>query len=72
MISEVTQQLHRGRFLIVINFFVSVGKLYAFILAYIFLEDFSRGNWRLMMFISSSTSLLVSFLAKVFLYESPR
>lgn len=72
MISEVTASTHRGRFLIVINFFVSIGKLYAFILAFVFLEDFSRGNWRMMMFISSLTSLMVSLLAKFFLYESPR
>jgi sugar phosphate permease len=72
MISEITAPNVRGRFLIIINFFVSVGKIYAFLLAYLFLEDFSKGHWRMMMCVSSCTSLIVGILALIFLMESPR
>lgn len=72
MISEITSPEVRGRFLIVINFFVSVGKIYAFLLAFLCLEDFSKGHWKLMMCISSSTSLIVGVLAWCCLMESPR
>lgn len=72
MISEITAPDTRGRFLIVINFFVSVGKIYAFLLAYLFLEDFNKGHWKLMMCVSSFTTLIVGILALCFLMESPR
>lgn len=72
MISEITSPLVRGRFLIIINFFVSIGKIYAFLLAYYFLDNFHSGNWRIMMCVSSFTSLIVGILALCFLMESPR
>ncbi|CAD8103528.1 unnamed protein product [Paramecium primaurelia] len=72
MISEITAPDVRGRFLIVINFFVSVGKIYAFLLAFLCLENFNQGHWRLMMSLSSTTSLIVGILAWIFLMESPR
>lgn len=72
MISEISCKAIRGRFLILINFFVSVGKIYAFLMAYLCLEEFDRGDWRLMMFMSSFTSLLVGILSKLYLMESPR
>ena len=72
MISEITTMAFRGRFLIIINFFVSLGKIYAFILAYICLEDFHSGHWRLMMILSSFSALLVAILTILFMLESPR
>ena len=72
MISEITTMAFRGRFLIIINFFVSLGKIYAFILAYICLEDFHSGHWRLMMILSSFSALLVAILTIMFMLESPR
>lgn len=72
MISEITSMKVRGRFLIVINFFVSVGKIYAFVLAYICLDNFTQGHWRLMMCLSSITSLIVGVCAHLYLKESPR
>lgn len=72
MISEITSPAVRGRFIITINFFVSIGKIYAFLLAYLCLENFNSGHWRLMMCLSSITSLLVGIFSFFFLMESPR
>lgn len=72
MISEITAPNVRGRFLIIINFFVSIGKIYAFVLAYLCLTDFNTGHWRLMMCLSSITSLIVGILSYIHLMESPR
>lgn len=72
MISEITPLKFRGKSLVLINFFVSIGKLYGCLLAYIFLENFTKGNWRLMMITSGISSLLV-FLGSIFiLKESAR
>lgn len=72
MISEITAPAVRGRFLITINFFVSIGKIYAFLLAYLCLSNFTSGHWRLMMCLSSLTSLIVGVLSYLLLMESPR
>jgi hypothetical protein len=46
--------------------------MYAFLLAYVFLDGFNSGNWRMMMIISSLTSLFVFIASKYLLLESPR
>ena len=56
----------------IVNFFVTIGKMYAFLLAYVFLDGFNSGNWRMMMIISSLTSLFVFIASKYLLLESPR
>lgn len=62
----------RGKGLLLINFCVSLGKIYAIVLAYIFLDDFHSGNWRAMMVCSSIPSLIVVAGSYLHMEESPR
>lgn len=59
MFSEIVPLAYRGKGLLVINFCVSLGKIYSFILGAIFLQNFTKGNWKMMMITSSFPSLIV-------------
>lgn len=72
MTSEITPMKYRGRFLVIINFFVSVGKIFGCLLAVIFLKDFQHGNWKMMMVASGIPSLIVFVGGMLRLRESPR
>ena len=72
MISEITPLKWRGRFILIVNFYVSIGKLVAFILACIFLESFTEGNWRGMMITSSFIPLATSILIFLYIKDSFR
>lgn len=72
MLSEIIPIQYRGKGLVFLNFFVSLGKLIGCFLAMICLDSFSSGNWRLMMVLSSFPSLIVFFASSAFLMESPR
>lgn len=72
MISEICPMQKRGKMLLILNFTLTIGKLYACLLGYIFLEDMFYGNWRGLMASSSLTPLLVFFLSIFVLKESPR
>ncbi len=72
MISEISPIIYRGKLLIVINFFMSLGKLYGCLLAYIFLSGFEKGNWRLMMVVSAFPCLITLGGTLLYLKESPR
>ena len=54
------------------NFFTSVGKVFAFVLAYICLEDTSKGNWRMLMMLNGIVSVLGPICIYFFFFESPR
>ena len=62
MFSEIVPLKYRGKGLLVINFCVSLGKVYSFILGAIFLQNFTKGNWKMMMVCSSFPSLIVVVL----------
>ena len=49
MVSEIFPLNYRGKSIILANFNVSIGKVYAIFLAYLILDDFNTGNWRLLM-----------------------
>ena len=72
MISELVPMKYRGKALVVLNFFVTVGKLFGCILAWICLDSFTAGDWRTMMIYSSLPSSLVFIGAVLFMHESPR
>jgi putative MFS transporter len=71
MISEITPIKYRGKSLVIINFFVSIGKIFGCILAIIFLKSFTEGNWKAMMFTSGIPSLIVFIGGKFYILESP-
>jgi len=72
MMCEITPMSIRGKLLIIINFFVSVGKMFGVIIAFICLKNFNEGNWRLMFFISSLPSIAVFFGSIFIIKESAR
>ena len=63
MFSEIVPIVYRGKGLLVINFCVSLGKIYSFVLGAMFLSDFNKGDWHAMMLASSFPSLIVVYLA---------
>ena len=72
MISEITPIKYRGKMLVTINFFLTFGKLYGCLIAYMFLDNMYSGNWKGMMAVSSLTPLTVFLFTYFFLKESPR
>ncbi len=59
MYAESSPLKYRGKGLLLLNFCVSLGKIFGIVLAYIFLETYTSGNWRLMMFVSGIPNLVV-------------
>ena len=57
--AEITPSKYRGKGILLLNFCVSIGKLYGLLLAYIFLDTFTSGNWRMMMICSCLPNLVV-------------
>lgn len=72
MFAESSPMKHRGKGLLFLNFCVSLGKFYGVILACIFLNDFSSGNWKGMMFASCLANIFVLYGSIFMMYESPR
>jgi len=72
MLTEITIIKYRGKCIVVINFFITFGKLWGCLLAFLCLENFNEGNWRLMMRLSCIPAVLACFLIYFFLDESPR
>ena len=72
MFAEISPPKYRGKGILFLNFCVSLGKLYGLLLAYIFLDTFTSGNWRAMMIFSCIPNLFVLFGALTILKESPR
>lgn len=72
MFSEIIPMTMRGKGLVLINFCITLGKLYGCLIAYLILDSFNAGNWRLLMIISSIPSLFVLLGTIIILKESPR
>lgn len=72
MVSELTPTKFRGRGIVIINFFFTVGKIYCVIVAKIFLDTIDTGNWRAMIIVCTLPSLIVCYGTWRHLKESPR
>jgi putative MFS transporter len=48
LLSEIMPINSRGRGIVFLNFLISIGKLFGVLLAVFCLDDFSTGNWKLM------------------------
>ena len=59
MYAESSPIKYRGKGLLFLNFCVSLGKIFGIALAYIYLDSYTEGNWRMMMFISGLPSIAV-------------
>lgn len=72
MYAESSPIKYRGKGLLLLNFCVSLGKIFGIVLAEIFLDSFTSGNWRLMMFFSGLPSVAVLIGTYCYMEESPR
>ena len=63
---------NRGRWIVCINFFITIGKLLGVLLGYLFLDNLSSGNWRLMITVTSVFPLFTFLGTILFIRESPR
>lgn len=72
--TEVCTLKYRGKFIILLNAMMSVGTLYAWILAFMILKSYKNinGDWKKLTILSSLPNLAVPILCKIFLHESPR
>ena len=70
--AEISPMKFRGKGMLFINFCVSIGKLYGLLLAYIFLDSFTSGNWRAMMVLSCLPNIIVFFGSLLHIRETPR
>jgi len=69
LLAEFLPSTHRGRFLMFIDFFWTLGSLYVTAMAWLFLESF---GWRFLAYCVSFPVLVVSVAAVFLLPESPR
>lgn len=73
MFAEISPAAHRGRGILLINFCISIGKLYAVFLGWLFLRpQLEDTNWKLMMVCGGMPNILVFLGSLYFLQESPR
>mmetsp|Transcript_14356 Transcript_14356/g.12177 ORF Transcript_14356/g.12177 Transcript_14356/m.12177 type:complete len:109 (-) Transcript_14356:236-562(-) len=70
--TELTPVEYRGRGIVALNFFFSVGKFYAVLVAKLCLDNLTSGNWRLMLIGCTLPSLIVFIGVLIFMKESPR
>jgi MFS family permease len=61
MFAESSPMKYRGKGLLLLNFCVSIGKIFGVALAYIFLDNFYEGNWKGMMIASSLPNFIVLY-----------
>jgi len=70
--SELTPVDLRGKGVVAINFFFSLGKFFAVIVAKFCLDSLQSGNWRAMLIWCSMPSLFVFLGTWLYVKESPR
>ena len=70
--SEITPVDLRGRGVVAINFFFSLGKFYAVIVAKFCLDSLNSGNWKAMLIWCSLPSVIVWIGTWKYVKESPR
>ena len=71
-VTEIMPLAYRGKSIICMNFFTSVGKLVALILAYFCFTDMKSGDWRLLMLYNGIIAILGPIFIGIFFIESPR
>lgn len=73
MFAEITPEKQRGKGILLINFCISIGKLYGVVLGYIFIQEkLAETNWKLMMVCGALPNIIVFFGSQFILTESPR
>lgn len=73
MFAEVSPTAYRGKGILLINFCISIGKLYAVLLGWVFLKPIlPETNWKLMMVCGALPNFIVLWGSVYVLEESPR
>lgn len=72
LISEISIAKIRGRFSFTVSLIYNVGKIYSVLSYFIFLNDFTSGNWRGLFIFNAIPSLLCFLLSICILRESTR
>jgi MFS family permease len=72
LLSETSPKEVRGRYLVWLHFFYQCGKIYLICLCFIFLEDYSHGNWRSLILFNVIPSTICFVFSIILLNESPR
>lgn len=65
--TETTPNEFRGKTLLLLNFCVSIGKIFAVLIGWALMEDFKHGNWRLMILLGCLPNILVLIGTLIFL-----
>jgi len=73
MFVEVSPTKYRAKGLVLLNFLITVGKMYGLLLGYLFIKkDIIETDWKTMVFCGGAPSVLVLIGSFLWLYESPR
>jgi MFS transporter, putative metabolite:H+ symporter len=71
--AEISPEKYRGKGVLLINFFISIGKLYAVMLGYLFLcDNLAETNWKLMIACGAIPNLIVALGSTMVMTETPR
>ena len=62
-VAETSPSKYRGKFLVLLNFCASAGKLLGLLICYFFMDSFTKGDWRRMMVVGCLPNILVFFSA---------
>jgi putative MFS transporter len=71
-ITEIAPLYLRGKMILLVNSFVSVGKLFAIFLCYLCFYESMNANWRLLMFLNGIITFIAPLLCYYLLLESAR
>lgn len=71
-ITELVPPTNRGKWILFVNFFVTIGKLYGTFLAWLVLDNLQTGDWRKLILWSAAVPCLALILACCILLESLR
>jgi hypothetical protein len=62
----------RGKFTVIENYFLAIGKVGGCIQCIIFMKTFTEGDWRIIFVIMAFVSLVAGLGIMIFLLDSPR
>lgn len=72
MITELTPKESRGKFMAILTASMVIGELYGSLCAYLFLDNLSQGDWRVLIIVCTVPGALSWLMSLLFLKESPR
>jgi putative MFS transporter len=71
-ITEILPKHLRGKWVVLINFFVTIGNIYGTLMAYFVMESLDEGNWRLLLAYTAILPFVTLIGTLIYLQESMR